>query len=255
MDTDCTPRPHALARRLAGWRVAAPLAAALIASDSQAQPVAPGRWEGDATTADQRIPLIVDLRPAPLASHLTLPGRRIQSLALVMATDGGPVIRLRAATPANSAASGSADAGPQLQLEPINEARALTGHLDLAGHQAIVRLVRVGEAPALHDVPTRPLPSHALGVWKGRYDLGFGPREATLHITPTSARLTIVGRRTSELLLDESVQRGALWMWRADAADLSLTAAPPPAGSEVLDTEWRQGPFEARVTFRREPAK
>ena len=64
-----------------------------------------------------------------------------------------------------------------------------------------------------------------------------------------------MGRRTTELVLDESTQRGALWMWRADAADLSLIAAAPPEGSAELDAEWRQGPFVTRVTFRREPAK
>lgn len=227
----------------------------MITSAAHAQSVEPGRWEGEATTPDQRIPLIVDLRPAPHVSHLTLPGRRLQSLALVRGLDSGPVIRLRAAATADSAATGPSDAGPQMLLEPIEGGRALTGRLDLAGHQAIVRLTRVGGAPPLHGVPNRPLPGHAQGVWTARYDLGFGSREATLHITPSGARLTIVGRRTSELVLDESVQRGALWMWRSDTADLSLIAAAPPEGSAVLDTEWRQGPFVTRVAFRREPAK
>ena len=242
-------------RRLAAWLLAAPLAAVMITSAAHAQSVEPGRWEGEATTPDQRIPLIVDLRPTPHVSHLTLPGRRFQSLALVRGIDGGPAIRLRGAATADPAAAGQADSGPQLLLEPVDGGRALTGRLDLAGHQAIVRLARVGEAPPLHGVPNRPLPSHAQGVWTARYDLGFGSREATLHITPAGARLTIVGRRTTELVLDESAQRGALWMWRADAADLSLIAAAPPEGSVELDAEWRQGPFETRVTFRREPAK
>lgn len=208
-----------------------------------------GRWEGQATLAGQPQPVVVDIAgPGPQAL-VTLPGRSVQRLRLASFTrgDDGRWQGQAAATPGAAAADA-------LRLTLEQQGAQLRGSLTLGGHAAPLHLQRSGEAMAA-PAPPAALPAAALGAWHGRYDIGFGPRELTLRLSAAGSALSIVGRRTTELALDEAGSRGALLMLRADAADLRIDAPWADAASGVLRATLRQGPFEAAVELRREAAR
>lgn len=206
-----------------------------------------GRWEGEATLAGRVQPVVLDIAGAVPVAVVTLPGRSVQRVRLdrFARTDDG---RWQgAAAPAPGAAEADA-----LQITLQRQGAQLAGTLALGGHAAALQLQRSGDAMALPPPPAE-LPAAVLGVWRGRYDIGFGPRELTLQLAAGGSTLRIIGRRTTELTLDEAGRRGALLMLRADAADLRIDAPWADAAAGVLKAQLRQGPFETAVELRREP--
>lgn len=202
-----------------------------------------GRWEGQAELPGTAVPVVLDLAPAGAA--LTLPGRGVHALRLSALERRDGVLRLVA-----PAAPGSVDNDAMQIVLRASEGR-LVGEFRQGGHAAALVLQRTGEAPAA-AAAAMPLPAAAFGTWRGRYDLGFGPREATLRLAAGTGAMTIVGRRTVEIVFDDIGQRGALLMLRAGGADLALEAPAAGAARGVLAATLRQGPFEAVFELRRE---
>jgi hypothetical protein len=207
-----------------------------------------GRWEGQAQTPGAAVPVLIDIVPG--AAVLTLPGRSTQRERLTLSESRGGVLRAAAASDPDVA---EADA-LRLVLRPAERGRVLVGSLHQGGHAAPLRLVRVSDAPALDAIPTMPIPEMAHGVWRGRYDMGFGERAATLRLSAQGNAMTVVGRRTSEIVFDGAVQRGAFLMLTASAAGVSIEAPAAGAAAGVLQATVRQGPFEAALELRREAA-
>lgn len=201
-----------------------------------------GRWEGRVELPGMAVPVLLDLTPA--GALLTLPGRGVQGMRLPTFEQRDGVLRLAALPVAEGA---EADA---MQLVLRESGGRLVGEFRQGGHAAALALQRTGDAPA-PAAAALPLPAAAVGTWRGRYDLGFGAREATLRLAPGAASMTIVGRRTVEIAFDEAGQRGALLMLRAGAADLAVEAPAAGAVRGVLEATLRQGPFEAVFELRR----
>ncbi|MBL8331338.1 MAG: hypothetical protein JNJ71_21050 [Rubrivivax sp.] len=213
-----------------------------------AQPL-PGRWEGQAQVSGQAVAVLLDLTegaPRP-TGYLTLPGRSVQRLRLRFELRDGLWRGTASALP------GSADGdGPAIELQTADSAQRWRGQLRQGGHAAPLLLNRSGEAPPAEGVPSSALSAAALGVWHGRYDIGFGPRDATLRVMPSGVTMTVVGRRTSEIVFDEAVQRGQLLMLRASAASLAIDAPAAGLAQGVLAASIRFGPFDAPLELRRE---
>lgn len=211
-----------------------------------------GRWEGHAVLAGRAQPVVLDItgRGAHGATAvITLTGRSVQRRTLADFRQTGEG---QWRGEANPVPGGSASDALQLELQPQDQ--RLSGSMSFGGHRAPLQLQRTGEAVA-PPPPPLALPESVLGVWRGRYDIGFGPRELTLRLASAGSALTVVGRRTSELALDEAGRRGALLMLRAEAADLRIDAPWADAAGGVLRATLRQGPFETQLELRREAAR
>lgn len=225
---------------------AAALAVLLLASACAR--AAEGRWEGALQVPGGAVPVVLDLErrgEAWLGSAL-LPGR------------GAPPARLRALSVDGTVrATLPLGQGGELALElrPSADGRRLEGQGRQGGHSAPLALTRTGPAQ-LSFVPAGEALAPALaGVWRGRYDIGFGAREVTLRITPPAVAMTIVGRRTTEVVFDEVLQHGALLRLRSSEFDIVLEAPWAGAAQGQLAASWSQGPFETAFVLRREGAR
>lgn len=209
-----------------------------------------GRWEGHAEVPGGAVAVIVDVVSVGPSRRgfVTLPGRGIAKAPLTsldIAGDG-----LRGAIAPGPGAS-EADA-LRLTLRSADAGRSLVGQLHQGGHTVALRLQRTGDAPVPDAIPAAPVPAALHGTWRGRYDMGFGPREATLRLSAQQSSLTVVGRRTTEIGFDDAAVRGALLMLRANRADLSIEAPAAGAAQGVWRATIRQGPFETALELRRE---
>lgn len=218
----------------------ATLVAALLAGPAQA--TLAGRWEGVAEGPGLRVPVVLDLAPRGTgwAGAVTLPGRGTRGATLAALELQGE--SLRASVP------GGAQIRVELKLAP--DGTQLSGRLLQGGHAAPLRLQRRGPAQ-LDPLPAAsPWPPALAGVWRGRYDVGFGPREVTLRLAADTSAMTVVGRRTTEVAFDDQRILGAFLILRAAAFDITIEA--PLATGGRLDALIRQGPFEGALLLQRE---
>jgi hypothetical protein len=208
-----------------------------------------GRWEGLAQTPDAAVPVMIDILSAR-TWVVTLPGRSVQRERLSVKTSSTGQLRADAA----SGPDGKPTDALRIEVRPADGGRVLRGTLHQGGHAAPLRLVRLGAAPAADAVPAAALPLALHGLWRGRYDMGFGERGATLRVSAQGATMTVVGRRTSEITFDDARQRGALLMLQSSATGVSIEAPAVGAAQGVLHATLRQGPFEAQFELKREAA-
>ena len=226
--------------------------ATLAALPAQAAPDPSGRWEGEAQLSGQPLPVVVDLARSAQGGwqgRVTLPGRFVA---------GAPLAALKADGKSFEATFGAAflvppDPPPRLQLQ-WRGADLAQGSLALNGLQAPLQLRRSGPAQlAPAPAPSLPLDERLLGTWTGRYVLGGNPREVTLTLTrsPTGqggGTLLIVGKRRTELKLDEVHLGASLLRLEAHSAGISIEGRWSPA---AIDALFEQGPFEATLPLRR----
>lgn len=211
-----------------------------------------GRWEGEARLPGQSLPLVIDLArdaQGQWLGRVTLPGR---------AQAGVPLAALQLRASGLSATLSAAflvppEPAPLLQLQ-WKGAEQAQGTLALNGLTAPVQLRRSGEAQlAPSEAPSLPLPDALLGTWVGRYALGGVPREVTLTLARNaqgqgSGQLLIVGRRRSELTLDEVHLGPSLLRLQARAAGIVIEGR---WSAEAIDGHFEQGPFEADLPLKR----
>jgi len=131
----------------------------------------------------------------------------------------------------------------------------LAGQLMQGGLTAPLVLRRSGVAqvdrPPVSSAITRTLE----GTWVGRYELGGYPRDVTLTLSngPTGSAqgtLRIVGRRTTELVVDLVRQNAQFIALAASAADFRIEGRWSEAG-QTISGAMSQGPFEAPLVLRR----
>lgn len=220
----------------------AALIAALFAGPALAAPAGlEGRWEGEAELPGLVVPVVLDLAPRGdgWAGAVTLPGRGTRGAALAALALHGET--LRASVP------GGAQIRFELQLAP--DGAQLAGRF-LQGGQAAPLLLRRRGPAQLDPLPAAaPWPPALAGTWRGRYDVGFGPREVTLRLAAETSAMTVVGRRTTEVAFDEQRVLGAFLILRAAAFDIAIEAALATGGR--LDAVIRQGPFEGALVLQR----
>lgn len=225
-------------------RVAALMAALFVGAALAAPAGLEGRWEGEAGLPGLPVPVVLDLAPrgAGWAGAVTLPGRGTRGAALAALDLQGET--LRATVP------GGAQIRFELQLAP--DGAQLSGRFLQGGQAAPLVLRRRGPAQ-LDPLPAAaPWPPALAGTWRGRYDVGFGPREVTLRLAADVSAMTVVGRRTTEVVFDDQRILGAFLILRAAAFDITIEA--PLAAGGRLDAAIRQGPFEGALVLQREAA-
>jgi len=238
------------------WRVAAlfPLglvacAAAWAASDPS------GRWEGVADVPGRPLRLVVDLdRDAQgrWEGSAILPGRGVKGAPLDALAVGDCDVRFAL----TAAFHGGAGLKPQLALACEADG-SLAGTFSLGGRSTGVSLHRSGAAQ-VDRRPANSTVSDALaGRWTGRYELGGVPRDVTLTLANRDGsgggQLVIVGKRTTTLTIDQVTQGREFVLLRASAADFRIEGRfSPDAGT--IDGGVAQGPFEAAIVLRRQPA-
>lgn len=212
---------------------------------------AEGRWEGLAQLPGQGVPVVIDLaRSGPgWTGSATLPGRGV-ALAPLRTLEVGADGRVRASLAPGGGSAPGADVVVTLQRSA--NGRALDGQWQQGGHSAPLRLSRSGPAQQGQPQPEVPLAAALTGTWRGRYDIGLGPREVTLRITPGSAAMTIVGRRTYELVFDERRQVGGLATLHAREPDITVELPWASAASGQIDASWLQGPFGSPLKLEKE---
>lgn len=223
------------------------LAGAALLGPALAQPEAAlaGRWEGEAELPGLNVPVVLDLAPRAGGGWVgaaTLPGRGPRGVALTALEREGTGLRARL----------PGGAGIAFELVLAADGAQLAGRFLQGGHAAPLRLRRTGAPQLDPPPPVTPWPAALNGVWRGRYDIGFGPREVTLRLAAAGSAMTIVGRRRTELAFDEQRVHGAFLLLRAAEFDIAIEAPLPVAGR--LEAQFRQGPFEAPLPLQREAA-
>jgi len=235
-------------------RIALPLSAALWMAAAQAAPDPSGRWEGMADIPGAPFPLVVDLSRAPtgaLQGSAILPGRGVKGspLQALVADDQGLGFSLAAAF------NPPAEQAPKVSLRWQADG-SLAGELLQSGLSAPLRLQRSG--PAQVDLPIAPtaLSPDMLGRWTGRYELGGYPREVTLTLSNSAeglgaGELVVVGKRRTELKIDQVVQGREFLTLKASAANYRIEGRHT---ADRIEGQVVQGPFEAAIVLRRDGA-
>jgi hypothetical protein len=243
-------------------RVARPLLPTIVGTIAAcgllaAARAADGRWEGQALVPGMSVPVIVDLAPAGGGNRwigsVTLPGRGVRGTALQSLVVQDDVVRGQ-----TTAAPGRPPGGEIAFELHRGAAQSLVGELRQGGHAAPLTLQRTG--PAQVETPPfgTPIPATLRGIWVGRYDIGFGPRDVTLKLDAAAdgsapvATMRVVGRRTFDLAIDFIAQRGAWVTLAVTEPGISLDG-PWALEGEQWKLTWRQGPFESPLVLRRAP--
>lgn len=243
---------RAVLRAAAAWALLE--SAWAVAAPAEAPPPLAGRWEGQAELPGMSVALVLDLRLAGAgwSGQATLPGRGLSGVPLRGLVLTGSRLEARLGGPATG--QDAATAG--IELAPGTEPGTLQGHFVQAGHRAPLTMVRTGEAHWQPAALPAPLDPRLAGTWRGRYDIGFGERQVTLRLLPpSSAAMTVVGRRTTELEFDEAGRFGQLWILRSAAFGITVEAPVLPDSPDELRATLRQGPFESPLQLLREASR
>jgi hypothetical protein len=232
------------------------LAGACIAPPVLAAADPSGRWEGAVDIPGAPMRLVVDLArddQGAWMGSVILPGRGVKGAAL----DGLVVSGGHVAFGLAAAFTGGAKQAPQVALDGRPDG-ALAGSFTLGGQTADVLLRRSGVAQIDRPPASTPISAGLAGRWLGRYELGGVPRQVTLTLGDrgpggSAGRLVIVGKRTTTLDVDQVVEGREYVTLRASAADFRIEGRLS-TGDGILDGAMSQGPFEAPIVLRREPA-
>ena len=222
------------------------LLAGMAAAASHANPAIAGRWEADAQLSGAPLRLLIDIAPtaAGWVGSAILPGRGVKGAPLrelVVDAQGQLSFKL--------AALGDASAHLRLQTDG-----ALLGELHQGGHQAALRLQRLG--PAQVDLPlaSTPISRELEGVWRGRYELGGYPRDVTLTLSQRDgvghAELLIIGRARNLIPVDRVTQSEQFVQVVSDATGITIEGRWRAADNS-LRGQFVQGPFEADFVLRK----
>jgi hypothetical protein len=222
---------------------------------AQAAPDAAGRWEGIAEIPGRPLRLVVDLdRDAQgrWEGSVILPGRGVKGVPLDALAVGGCDVGFAL----TRAFAGGDSLQPRMTLGCQPDG-SLAGTFALGGQVTAVSLHRTGAAQVDRPAHSGVISAALAGRWRGRYEIGGVPREVTLTLANRdgagSGQLVIVGKRTTTLVVDQVTQGREFVALRASAADFRIEGRfSPEAG--VIDGGIAQGPFEATIVLRREPA-
>jgi hypothetical protein len=233
------------------------LAAGLACGGARAATDPAGRWEGTADIPGQPLRLVIDLdRDAQgrWAGSAILPARGVKGAAVDALAVTGCDVRFGLA----AAFPGGDRLQPRLALACAADG-SLSGTFTLGGRSAAVSLRRSGPAQVDPPPASSAITAALAGRWTGRYELGGAPREVTLTLANGAAgtgggQLTIVGKRTTTLQVDQVTQGREYVTLRASSAGFSIEGRFA-AGDGVIDGAVSQGPFEAAIVLHRQPAE
>lgn len=194
--------------------------------------------------------IVIDLGDTPRpAGSIILPGRGIKGDALRAVTidaDGSLQLQMPARL--------GDDARATLRLGADGR---LVGSFEQGGHRTALTLQRRGEAQVDAAPTPATLAAPWLGTWVGGYELGGYPREVTLTLAPgaagSTATLLIVGRRRSEVPIDQVLLNGALLQLVSSSTGITLEGRLHAADGS-LRGQFQQGPLEADFVLRKQAA-
>lgn len=219
-----------------------------------------GRWEGELRIPGTALPIVIDLAASAAggwAGSVTLPGRGVKGVPLEALQVGPDGFGASLEAAFGGAGNGANRTPTRIDLRLQAEGR-LAGEFQQGGHRAPATLRRSG--PAQVDLPRRATAIDPVlaGTWSGRYELGGSPRDATLTLVQgpsgmATGTLKIVGRRTTELVLDRVIQTPHFIEFDASAAGIRIEGRWQ-AGAGRIDGSFSQGPFEAPLSLQRQPA-
>jgi hypothetical protein len=210
-----------------------------------------GRWQGAADLNGMAFLILLDLErdaTGTWVGSVTLPGRGVKGAPLRLNVgEGGLTAHLDSAFPG---AGIQASAALRLGTDAT-----LTGEFRQGGLTAPLVMRRVGIAQADLPVANATLAPALQGTWRGSYQLGGYPRDVTLTLAngpagPASGQLRIVGRRTTELLVDQISQSAQYLQLVATEAAFRIEGRWIEADAIIVG-EVLQGPFEAAIILRR----
>jgi len=135
----------------------------------------------------------------------------------------------------------------------------LTGQWRQGGLTAPVLLRRAGAAQVDRPVQRSAISPTLEGTWLGRYELDGSPRDVTLTLAnaatgSANGTLHIVGRRTTDLVVDLVVQSAQFVTFVASAADFRIEGRWSEKDQTIVGA-MAQGPFEAPLALRRTAAR
>ncbi len=222
------------------------LCAGLTMATSHANPALAGRWHAEVLLGGKPLRLVIDLAPAGTGwvGSAILPGRGVKGAPLrelVVDAQGQLNFKL--------SALGDASVGLRLQADG-----ALLGELHQGGHQAPLRMQRLG--PAQVDLPlaSTPISRELEGVWRGRYELGGYPRDVTLTLSQRDgvghAGLLIIGRARNLIPVDRVTQSEQFVQIVSNATGITIEGRWRAADNS-LRGQFVQGPFEADFVLRK----
>ncbi len=233
------------------------VAALLAGAAALAAPDFAGRWDGMAEIPGAPLRLVLDIAPRAAGGwegSAILPGRSVKGVPLreVEVSDG----RLRFSLAA--AFSGAPGTAPTVELSGRPDA-ALAGELRQGALAAPLRLLRTGSPQVDRPVAPTRVAASLEGTWVGRYEIGGVARDVTLTLAnrpqgEAHGELLIVGRRTSQLPVDHVVQGAEFITFTSTEADYRIEARWATADGSIQG-QVVQGPFEADLVLRKQPAK
>jgi hypothetical protein len=233
------------------------LAAGLACAGARAATDPAGRWEGVADVPGQPLRMVIDLdRDAQgrWAGSAILPRRGVKGAAVDGLAVAGCDVRLGLA----AAFPGGEKLQPRLALACRADG-SLAGTFTLGGRSAAVSLRRSGSAQVDPPPASSAITPALAGRWTGRYELGGYAREVALTLANGAGgtgggQLTIVGKRTTTLTVDQVTQGREFVTVRASGAGFSIEGRFA-AAEGVIDGAVSQGPFEAAIVLHRQPGE
>jgi hypothetical protein len=225
--------------------------ALLVASASSQAAGLSGHWTGAVLVPGTPLPIVLDFdHDGEWKGWVTLPGHGVSAVPLqkLVFTNETLQADLSGALP-----SGGPKEPSRVVLRLAGS--RLTGHLEQGGHRAVVTLERVGEAQVATARQNTPIDAKLAGVWQGAYVLGGQSREVTLTMkagppSAESADLTVVGRRTTHIALDQVQQlRGGISLGSSEMG-VSIDVHRRDS-DDALEGTFQQGPYDAPLSLRR----
>lgn len=209
-----------------------------------------GRWEGRIEVPGAAQALVIDLEHEASGGWIgsaILPGRGVKGAPLQKLQSDGDTLRfdLSAALPFPPATP------PQLALRRDGK-DGLRGEMRFEGLLAAVVLRRTGEAQLDRPPISQPIGAALAGTWTGRYELFGQPREVSLRLDSKTARMTIVGQRTTEIDFALRRQHGTQLELSGNPYDIVFEGAAD-TGRGLIDGVFLQGPLELPLPLQRVP--
>jgi hypothetical protein len=207
-----------------------------------------GRWEGYIGVPGAPQELVIDLERDATGAWIgsaILPGRGVKGAPLqqLRTEDESLGFDLSAAIPF------PAGAPPVLRLQRESD-DGLRGEMRFEGLVAPVVLRRSGAAQVDRPPLSQPLAAALAGTWTGRYELLGQPREVSLRLDEYTARMTIVGLRTTEIVFALLRQHGTQLTLSGNPYDIAFEGTAD-AQHGLIDGVFMQGPLELPLRLQR----
>jgi hypothetical protein len=212
-----------------------------------------GRWEGLVEIPGRELPLVVDLAPTPAGGwtgSIVIPGLGIKGAALANLVVSDRDVSFDLGNVLATATRGPATFNAQLQ-----KTDSIVGEMRQGGNVAPFALTKRGAAQVDQHPRSTPVARELATRWEGEFELTGYPRQVTLTLenrgdAGAQAKFVIVGKRTTDVPVDQVVQQGALLRFESRAMQIVFEGRVTSDAAEIGGTI-ELGPFERPLVLRR----